>query len=253
MQNASLNASFASVMESGLGGGTPNRSFTSMRSAVRAAIPKNFVKDRARAIEGIPLIGDLDGDGGGDDRKKADPASSGEALFEGGGGEYILYGLVWCCVGSCPRNSGVRPDKAVLTRGVVFPATRPYTRRAAGLVAGWLAGGLGWKQEAGGSVLLVGMLPIGAPTGWSGVPCVLCCSRGGGVLRRNHGGSSRAPPSLPSGRCTIMLSWSPCRLLALPAASVASPASHDLHPLPRMTCTPCLASPDFHGPPTSPR
>jgi len=82
VQNASLNASFASVMENGLGlggggGGTPNRSFASMRSAVRAAIPKNFVKDRARAIEGIPLMGDMDADGSGD-RKKADPASSGE-------------------------------------------------------------------------------------------------------------------------------------------------------------------------------
>lgn len=82
--NGSLNASFASVMESLGGGGidgTPNRSFTSMRSAVRAAIPKNFVKDRARAIEGIKPMAGMTEDGGGSggvDGKKADPVSSGE-------------------------------------------------------------------------------------------------------------------------------------------------------------------------------
>lgn len=84
--DASLNASFASMMDALGGGGggidgTPNRSFASMRSAVRAAIPKNFVKDRARAIEGITPMAAMSedvGGGGGIGGKKADPVSSGE-------------------------------------------------------------------------------------------------------------------------------------------------------------------------------
>lgn len=71
--------------------GTPNRSFASMRSAVRAAIPKNFVKDRARAIEGIAPMAAMSEDGvggdggGGSGGKKADPLSSGETERPAGG------------------------------------------------------------------------------------------------------------------------------------------------------------------------
>lgn len=93
--NGSVNTSFASVF-GGLGdaGGaaaaTPNRSFSIMRSAVRAAIPKNFVKDRARAIEGIPaLAGDVLAEGGGgggsdgkDEKEKA--VVPGEATVSSG-------------------------------------------------------------------------------------------------------------------------------------------------------------------------
>ncbi|CAN0526633.1 unnamed protein product, partial [Ectocarpus sp. 12 AP-2014] len=89
-QNVSLNASFASIMEGlgDVGDGTPNRSFVSMRSAVRAAIPKYFVKDRARAIEGIAPMACMSEEGGkaveasGDGSKKADPASSEDEFMD---------------------------------------------------------------------------------------------------------------------------------------------------------------------------
>ncbi|CAB1120827.1 unnamed protein product [Ectocarpus sp. CCAP 1310/34] len=89
-QNVSLNASFASIMEGlgDVGDGTPNRSFASMRSAVRAAIPKNFVKDRARAIEGIAPMACMSEEGGkavetsGGGSKRADPASSEDEFMD---------------------------------------------------------------------------------------------------------------------------------------------------------------------------
>ncbi|CAN0482421.1 unnamed protein product [Laminaria digitata] len=57
-----------------------------MRSAVRAAIPKNFVKDRARAIEGIPaMAGDILLEGGGGDGKEKEKGVSGERGGAGGG------------------------------------------------------------------------------------------------------------------------------------------------------------------------
>lgn len=54
----SLNVSVASAV-GGVGiEGTPNHALAVMKSAIRAGIPKNFVKDRARAIEGIsPIVG----------------------------------------------------------------------------------------------------------------------------------------------------------------------------------------------------
>ncbi|CAN0254018.1 unnamed protein product, partial [Ectocarpus sp. 4 AP-2014] len=89
-QNVSLNASFASIMEGlgEVGDGTPNRSFASMRSAVRAAIPKNFVKDRARAIEGIAPMACMSEEGGkaveasGGGSRRADPASSEDEFMD---------------------------------------------------------------------------------------------------------------------------------------------------------------------------
>eukprot|EP00903_Cladosiphon_okamuranus_P019411 g17847.t1 len=88
----SLNASFASTVDTlGRAGGgidgTPNRSFASMRSAVRAAIPKNFVKDRARAIEGMAPMAAMNEDvagvgGSGSASKKAYPFSSEDEFMD---------------------------------------------------------------------------------------------------------------------------------------------------------------------------
>lgn len=111
--DGSLNASYASIMETIGGGGvdgTPNRSFVSMRSAVRAAIPKNFVKDRARAIEGITPMAGMSEEGGGDGSSgvsgvtKADPASSGETCW-GMNNQWRIHGG-WGEVGFRARMTG---------------------------------------------------------------------------------------------------------------------------------------------------
>lgn len=105
IQNASLDASFASVMgnlsaATAAAEGTPNRSFASMRSAVRAAIPKNFVKDRARAIEGIkPMACVEEGGGaagGGGSSGGGNPVSSGKWLWVGEG---LFRGVGWVGTG----------------------------------------------------------------------------------------------------------------------------------------------------------
>lgn len=61
--NISLDASFVSALTGGGGclGVTPERStHVAMESGIRAAIPRNIVRDRARAIEGLPLMEGLD-------------------------------------------------------------------------------------------------------------------------------------------------------------------------------------------------
>lgn len=102
-----MNTSFASVLgglgDAGGAAATPNRSFSIMRSAVRAAIPKNFVKDRARAIEGIPaLASDVLAEGGGgsdgkDGKEKA--VVAGEATVSSGLIDLIEH--VFCCCVFC--------------------------------------------------------------------------------------------------------------------------------------------------------
>ena len=86
--NGSLNTSFASVLGAigdAEGAATPNRSFSIMRSAVRAAIPKNFVKDRARAIEGIPaLASDVLAEGGDGKDEETEKAAPGEEAVSSG-------------------------------------------------------------------------------------------------------------------------------------------------------------------------
>lgn len=66
----SLDASFVSALTGGGGsiGVTPERSArAAMESGIRAAIPRNIVRDRARAIEGVPLMEGLDERGCGGD------------------------------------------------------------------------------------------------------------------------------------------------------------------------------------------
>ena len=95
----SINTSFASVLGA-LGdavAATPSRSLSIMRSAVRAAIPKNFVKDRARAIEGIPAMeGVLDegSNGGGGAKGKGKAAVPVESISSGRLSEHVFFLLV---------------------------------------------------------------------------------------------------------------------------------------------------------------
>ena len=97
--NGSLNASFASVL-GGIGdaeGATPSRSFSIMRSAVRAAIPKNFVKDRARAIEGLPaMAADILAEGGGDGKGK-EKAAPVEPVVSSGLSMFCVFALFLFC------------------------------------------------------------------------------------------------------------------------------------------------------------
>lgn len=61
--NISLDASFSSAITGGGGcsGVTPDRSVRAvMESGIRAAIPRNIVRDRARAIEGLPIMEGLE-------------------------------------------------------------------------------------------------------------------------------------------------------------------------------------------------